>query len=97
LASWRRVFSVGILAYGVSWHRLNRKKWLRGAAIGVCSLLVLFSGFLAVYGSQDNARYDEDAVIILGAAVRGEEASLSLARRLDKAEEYTTGKIRKRC
>jgi len=82
------LFSSAVLAYGVFWHRLGRIRWLRMAFIGVCFILILFSGFLAVYGRQDNAQHNEDAVIILGAGIRGEQVSLSLAQRLDQAVEY---------
>ena len=46
------------------------------------------SGFLVVYGNQDNAQYNEDAAIILGASVCNEQVSPSLAKRLDQGEEY---------
>ncbi|MDR2880784.1 MAG: YdcF family protein [Azoarcus sp.] len=81
-------FSVAVLAYGRFWYELNRIKWLRMAVIGICFILILFSGFLAVYGNLDNAQYDEDVVIILGAGIRGEEVSSTLARRLDEAVKY---------
>jgi len=57
-------------------------------AIGICFILVLFSGFLAIYGNRDNAQYNEDLVIILGAGIRNNQVSPSLAQRLDKAVEY---------
>ena len=53
----------------------------------LCAGLLLVS-FIAAYGSSDNATYKEDAVIVLGAAVRGEQVTLPLQYRLDKAIEY---------
>jgi len=82
------LFASAVLAYGIFWHRLVRIRWLRMAFIGVCFILVLFSGFLAVYGNRDTAQYDEDVVIVLGAGIRGEKVGPSLALRLDKAVEY---------
>ncbi|MCL2219226.1 MAG: YdcF family protein [Chitinispirillia bacterium] len=54
----------------------------------ICAIALVFAVFLAVYGKYDNAEYNEDAVIVLGAAIRGEEVGRTLARRLDKAVEY---------
>ena len=57
-------------------------------------LLVLFCLLLAgsvllyVGGSMDTADFEEDAVIVLGTGVRGEEPTESLKRRLDAALSY---------
>ena len=56
-------------------------------AILMCIEIVLVS-FIALYGVADNACYDEDAVIVLGAGVHGDVVSLPLKKRLDKAIEY---------
>jgi uncharacterized SAM-binding protein YcdF (DUF218 family) len=44
--------------------------------------------FLAVYGEIDNVTYGEDAIIVLGAGVHGENVSKPLALRLRAAEKY---------
>lgn len=49
---------------------------------------IIFTSFLAIYGSIDNATYDEDAVIVLGAGIDGEKVSGNLAKRLDMAAAY---------
>ena len=49
---------------------------------------LLLVSAIAVFGAVDNATYKEDAVIVLGAAVRGERVSLPLQYRLDSAVEY---------
>ena len=54
---------------------------------GVACMLLL-ALFLGVYGNRDTAQYHEDALIVLGAAVRGDTVSLPLKYRLDKAVEY---------
>ena len=54
----------------------------------LCLAVVGVSGFLAVVGRADNATYGEDAVIVLGAAVHGDEVSRTLASRLDRAVAY---------
>ena len=82
------LFSVALIIYGLLWRGRKVAKWMHFLVIIVCMVIVSFSGFLAVYGHNDNARYDEDAVIVLGAGLRGEEVSPTLARRLDKAVDY---------
>ncbi|MCD8048160.1 MAG: YdcF family protein [Clostridia bacterium] len=58
-------------------------------AVVVCILIVsAFIAFLACYGQCDNADYNEDAVIVLGAGVRGETVSGVLRERLETALEY---------
>ena len=52
-------------------------------AIGVSMML-----FLIIYGNVDNVTYDEDALIVLGAGLRGETPTDTLKMRLDTAVEY---------
>ncbi|OJU14993.1 MAG: hypothetical protein BGN88_01090 [Clostridiales bacterium 43-6] len=44
--------------------------------------------FLGVYGLNDTMTNREDAVIVLGAGIKGEKVTSTLAYRLDKAAEY---------
>ncbi len=63
-------------------------QWLKVLVVcGLCFAVTL-SSFLVVYGSKDNANFDEDAVVVLGAGVHGKTPSYALARRLDSAVEY---------
>ncbi len=63
-------------------------KWVKYAVIlGACIEAVLV-GFLGLYGNCDNVTYNEDAVIVLGAGVRGDRVTVPLARRLDEAVKY---------
>ncbi|MCL2356648.1 MAG: YdcF family protein [Defluviitaleaceae bacterium] len=50
--------------------------------------LLIFAGFLAIYGNVGTATFEENAVIVLGAGVSGERVSTPLARRLDVALYY---------
>ncbi len=82
------------LLWGIFFEKV-RERTRRGAgkaikiAVCICILIVaLFIAFLAVYGQCDNADYDEDAVIVLGAGVRGEIVSGVLRERLETALEY---------
>lgn len=63
----------------------GRWRWLDAAAALVLVLAVGLAGFLALVGREDTARHDEDAVVVLGAAVHGREPSRTLAARLDTA------------
>lgn len=55
----------------------------------VCAEAVLVVG-LALYGQIDTVDYTEDAVIVLGAGIRGDQVTQALAFRLDSAIEYYT-------
>lgn len=64
-----------------------------GKAIGIILAVLIcieiaLVGFIAIYGQTDNIHYNEDAVIILGAGIRGDRVTLPLKLRLDKAIEY---------
>ncbi len=52
------------------------------------SFIVVFSAFLASYGSKDNSAYDENAAIVLGYGIKGKKLPRMLKSRLDKAAEY---------
>lgn len=64
------------------------KAWIRIAFIVIISAAVILSSFLLIYGKTDTASFEEDAVIVLGAAVHGKTPSLTLRHRLDKAVDY---------
>ncbi len=64
-------------------------KLLRVIVISVLIIAIIFSAFLIIYGKSDNVTYKEDAIIVLGAAVRGETISRSLKSRLNVAVEYS--------
>ena len=81
-------FSIFIILYGILWHKVKIAKWVHSVAFFAIFIIVSFSGFIAFYGNNDNAQYNEDAVIVLGAGIRGEQVTNTLAYRLDKAVEY---------
>ena len=85
-------FAVGavLFAYGTFFEKINKTapKWLRYILVfGICCAVIMIT-FLAVYGNFDTADYTEDTVIVLGAGIKGENPSLPLVRRLDKAVEF---------
>ncbi len=63
-------------------------KYIKRIALTLLVVELLFVATIAIYGTSDNATYKEDAVIVLGAAVKGERVTLPLQYRLDKAAEY---------
>ncbi|MCW5952767.1 MAG: YdcF family protein [Propionibacteriaceae bacterium] len=79
--------AAAMILFGL-WRRAARARWLTVPAIAVGILFGLVAGFLAGYGLNDTASDDEDALIVLGAAVHGREVSPSLAQRLEVAVDY---------
>lgn len=88
------VFGLFVFCIGV-FRPLIRKYTYKGffkflkitTAILLAAELALVS-FLAIYGFSDNADYSEDAVIVLGAGIRGDKVTLPLKLRLDTAIDY---------
>lgn len=56
-------------------------------AVGLASVVGVVS-FVYIYGKTDSATYKEDAIIVLGAGIKGEKISRTLKNRLDVAIEY---------
>jgi len=81
------VLSAGILVYAAILHKIPKKIHI---AVGIlCLLPLLLVLFLFVYGNVSNADFEEDAVIVLGAGLRGDNTvGRPLARRLDAAIVY---------
>lgn len=82
------------LLYGAFFRKINL--WTK-RGIGKILKIAVFCGltfflcviaFLAMVGQNDTANFQEDALIILGAGVRGDTPTLTLAYRLDKGVEY---------
>jgi uncharacterized SAM-binding protein YcdF (DUF218 family) len=82
------LLGLGCLAAGIWFARLTRHRVIGAVALLVVVAIVGLSSFLANYGTNDNALYDEDAVVVLGAAVHGRELSNTLVGRLDAALVY---------
>lgn len=83
-----------LMVYGI-WYKKIEQLTAKGIGrvlkyivlVGICFVLVMVI-FLASQAFHDTVTYDEDAVVVLGAAVHGDKVSRSLAHRLDKAAEY---------
>ena len=90
------VLALGVLltVCGI-WPEQIKKITSHGILKAVKSLIVLglafvvgMTGFLIYQGSVDEVTYEEDALIVLGAAVQGDRVSSILAARLNEAAEY---------
>ena len=85
---------IATLCTGVFYSKIKRMTTIK--IFKLCKILfVLFLcveaaliSFIAIYGYSDNMDYKEDAVIVLGAGIRGDRVTLPLKMRLDKAIEY---------
>ena len=84
---------LGVLltSWGIFFKSLRKRRFtviLQGVfGVFLCAVFVLCV-FLFAYGNTDNALGDEDAVIVLGAGIRGERITVPLAKRLDAAVKY---------
>lgn len=82
------------LLYGIFFRKINDwtkrgfGKFLKIAVMCGLAFFLCTVAFLAVIGQSDTAEFNEDALIILGAGVRGDTPTLTLAYRLDKGVEY---------
>ena len=76
--------------FGILYNGIYRKipKFIKLIFYIGITAVALFMLFLLLYGSADTADYTEDALIVLGAGVNGEEPSQDLKNRLDRALEY---------
>ncbi len=79
-----------LLGWGLAgpWVRRKIPRFLRMALYVLLALGLGLCGMLFAYGASDTVDYTEDAVIVLGAGLRGEDVTLILARRLDAAMDY---------
>lgn len=83
-----------LLAWGIFYKKINEitktgwAKWVKQVVIALVCMELLLVGFLAFYGQVDNVNYNEDAVIVLGAGIRGDRVTVPLAYRLNSAVEY---------
>ncbi|MDD3428976.1 MAG: YdcF family protein [Oscillospiraceae bacterium] len=86
--------TVVLLVYLI-WHQ-QIDTWCSAGFLKAVKVLVLSGltfyaglvGFVAISGYAQTVSYQESALIVLGAGLRGETVSDTLKRRLDKAFEY---------
>lgn len=75
---------------GLLWEKLKKlaPKWLKILFFALLCIVLVFASSLYFYGKNDNVTYDEDAIIVLGAGLRGSRPSSTLKGRLNAAFEY---------
>ena len=78
------------LIYGCFYTLLSRilPKWLKTLFVLGCVFVTVFVSAVYICGSCDNVTYNEDALIVLGAGIKGEEVGANLEKRLDTAVKY---------
>ncbi len=88
------LLGVFFLVWGIFYKKIKlitQKGIMKAIKIFIIALIcaeAVLVGFIAIYGQSDNVGFDEDAVIVLGAGIRGDKVTLPLKMRLDKAIEY---------
>lgn len=80
------VLGVVFVLVGLFYKRFN--KVLKTVFWVLLCAEVLLVGTIGISGAFDSTDFSEDAVIVLGAGVRGDKVTLPLKYRLDKAIEY---------
>ena len=91
-------FGIGVvyLFYGLCRDRIRASgrrallQWMRIPILVGSALMLLLFAFIAALGRMDTVSHQEDAVIVLGTALNGEEVTPPLRSRLDVAVEYAT-------
>ncbi len=75
------------LLYGFTLGKIMLPKWLKTIFWSGVSVVTIFTVFLFTYGISDNISGREDALIVLGSGIRGEQLTVGLRNRLDEAIE----------
>ena len=63
-------------------------KAVKNIIVALLALEVIFVAFLATVGMSDSVDYNEDALVVLGAGLKGDKVTLTLQKRLDEAVAY---------
>ncbi len=85
------ILGLFLILCGVFYKKINLCKTLRVVHRFLCICLCVFALFVGVVqtvGIHDTVTYEEDALIVLGAGLKGDKITPALKSRLDKALEY---------
>ncbi len=79
-----------LLLYGIFYKKLSKKvpNWLKYIVVFGYVFVLLFTASIYICGNSDNVDYKEDAIIVLGAGIKGEKIGTNLQKRLDTAIDY---------
>jgi len=82
------LISLFLIVFGLFFPALSDVRWFMITVRILFSLLFIFIIFLAIFGSAANTDYNEDALVILGAGLKGDQPDSQLIKRLDRALVY---------
>lgn len=84
------ILGIVLLLVGILWNTLKKHcpKWLKIFFFVMLAVVFVFSSCLYFYGKSDNVTHNEDAIIVLGAGLRGSRPSATLKGRLNAAYMY---------
>ena len=84
------ILGLVLLLYGGFHKKLSKKipNWLKYIVVFGYVFVLTFTASLYICGNSDNADYKEDAIIVLGAGIKGERIGTNLQKRLDTAIVY---------
>ena len=80
------ILSALLILFSVLYNRLNTASRIIFPVLAIIGFSCV--GALIIGGSIDTATYNEDAMIVLGAGIRGDEPSYSLRVRLERAVSF---------
>lgn len=83
------IFGIVLAVIGVFLKDILRMKWLLITIAACFALLFSLVIFIYSYGRNNNVNYKEEAVIVLGCGLRGDQVRGQLADRLDTAVSYS--------
>ncbi len=87
-AGFLAMVGIGLVLVAGGWFYEKIPGWLKGTVLGCLAVWFGFSAFLFGYGWADSIDYQEDAIIVLGAGLRGDQPGSELRSRLDRAIDY---------
>lgn len=81
------ILGASFVCYSIFYDFINSyfPKYLKVIIVSLFCLCVAFSSFLLLIGTNDTVNYKEDAIIILGAGIKGDKPTRLLKSRLNKA------------
>lgn len=85
------VIGIVFILWSVFCDSVKNKKFLRflrGLFVTGLAITLLYSAGICVFGTLNNATYNERYVIVLGAGLNGTEPTLALQSRLDATVDY---------
>lgn len=80
-----------LIIHETIWHKLSKNNIIKTFKILIYSGFIFLFGMIFFIGMSSNtnpSNFKENAVIVLGSGIHGEEISLTLKKRLDKSIEY---------